>query len=211
MDAAIADSAGKDFQIRNNKNYPIYIEGYCTGAKVYFNIYGKEERESTHKVEYESEIKEVAVQNTVWVTDPTLPLGVMKQRTAGHTGYIACLWKIIYENGEEVSRKVYNNSRYAPSDRTVAIGTATDNPAAAAAMEAAVSTQDAGTIANAVATIAPGVENRVPFTITPQYRVTAEVEAEKAAAEAAAEAARNGEVSPEAPAQAVDETTGEAI
>lgn len=36
----------------------------------------------------------------------------------------------------------------------------------------AVATQDAATIANAIATYAPGVANSTPFTITPKYQVT---------------------------------------
>ena len=38
-DAAIAESAGKDFRFRNNMDYPVYIEGYVTQEKVItFNI-----------------------------------------------------------------------------------------------------------------------------------------------------------------------------
>lgn len=54
-DAAIAESAGKDFRFVNNTDYPIYIEGYVSDKKITFNIYGKETRSSSRKVSYVSE------------------------------------------------------------------------------------------------------------------------------------------------------------
>lgn len=172
MDAAISESGGKDFQIKNNKNYPIYIEGYCDGSNAYFNIYGKEEDDPNRTVEYETEITGVNVQNTTWVGDPNVPLGKMTTTVSGHTGYTARLWKIVYENGQEVSRDVYNNSKYNPSNRTVTVGLASEDPNLSYAMLQAVATQDAATIANAIAVYAPGVANSTPFTITPKYQVT---------------------------------------
>lgn len=172
MDAAISESGSKDFQIKNNKNYPIYIEGYCDGSTVNFNIYGKEEDDASHSVDYETEITGVNIQNTSWVADPNVPLGKMTTTVSGHTGYTARLWKVVYENGEEVSRDVYNNSKYNPSNRTVTVGIASEDPNLSYAMLQAVATQDAGTIANAIATYAPGVANSTPFVIKPKYNVT---------------------------------------
>ena len=172
QDAAIAESGGKDFQIKNNKNYPIYIEGYCDGNKAYFNIYGKEEDDKSHSVKYETEITGVTVQNTQWVAEPNVPLGKMTTTVSGHTGYTAKLWKVVYENGEEVSREVYNNSKYNPSNRMVTVGIASEDPNLSYAMLQAVNTQDVTTIANAIATYAPGVANSTPFVITPKYKIT---------------------------------------
>ena len=172
QDAAIAESGGKDFQIKNNKNYPIYIEGYCDGNKAYFNIYGKEEDDKSHSVKYETEITGVTVQNTQWVADPNVPLGKMTTTVSGHPGYTAKLWKVVYENGEEVSREVYNNSKYNPSNRMVTVGIASEDPNLSYAMLQAVNTQDVTTIANAIATYAPGVANSTPFVITPKYKIT---------------------------------------
>ena len=172
QDAAISESGGKDFQIRNNKNYPIYIEGYCDGNNAYFNIYGKEEDDPGHTVDFETEITGVNVQNTTWVGDPNVPLGKMTTTVGGHTGYTARLWKVVYENGTEVSRDVYNNSKYNPSNRTVTVGIASEDPNLSYAMLQAIATQDVNIIANAIATYAPGVANSTPFIITPKYQVT---------------------------------------
>ena len=181
QDAAISESGGKDFQIRNNKNYPIYIEGYCDGNNAYFNIYGKEEDDPGHSVEFETEITGVNVQNTTWVGDPNVPLGKMTTTVGGHTGYTARLWKVVYENGVEVSRDVYNNSKYNPSNRTVTVGIASEDPNLSYAMLQAIATQDVNVIANAIATYAPGVANSTPFIITPKYQVTNPAPAEDAA------------------------------
>ena len=215
QDAAIAESGGKDFQIRNNKNYPIYIEGYCDGNKAYFNIYGKEEDDKSHSVKYETEITGVNVQNTQWVADPNVPLGKMTTTVGGHTGYTARLWKIVYENGEEVSREVYNNSKYNPSNRTVTVGIASEDPNLSYAMLQAVSTQDATTIANAIAVYAPGVANSTPFVITPKYKVTNPTDTDTTTTTTTTEAPATAPVTetpaPDATTQPVEQPTPEAV
>ncbi len=32
----------KDLKFKNNLDAPVYIEGYCSGGIIYFNVYGKE-------------------------------------------------------------------------------------------------------------------------------------------------------------------------
>ncbi|MDE7014670.1 MAG: VanW family protein, partial [Kineothrix sp.] len=39
-DAAIAESAGKDFKFVNNTGHPIYIDGHCENKNITFTIYG---------------------------------------------------------------------------------------------------------------------------------------------------------------------------
>ena len=53
-DAAIAGTY-KDIKIQNNYSTPIYVEGYTSGRKLTFTIYGKETRPANRKVEYVSE------------------------------------------------------------------------------------------------------------------------------------------------------------
>ena len=38
-DAAIAGTY-KDLKFKNNLDAPVYIEGYCSGGIIYFNVYG---------------------------------------------------------------------------------------------------------------------------------------------------------------------------
>lgn len=57
-------------------------------------------------------------------------------------------------NGVEESRTEFNSSRYNPSNKILAVGTATDNPEAAAQMAAAIASGDEATVRNVVAALA---------------------------------------------------------
>lgn len=140
MDAAIAESAGKDFKFKNNLNYPIYIEGTTQNKKISFTIYGLDERASGHKVSYESEVLKVTrPESDIIIQDASQPIGSIAV-TSAHIGYTAQLWKVVREDGEEVSREVINTSSYKVSPRSATVGTATDNPAYASRIQAAIAT-----------------------------------------------------------------------
>lgn len=142
MDAAIAEEAGKDFKFRNNKDYPIYIEGYTKNKKITFNIYGKETRPADRTVTYESEILETTQPTIDLITaDPTKPIGYVTTEAA-HVGYKARLWKIVKEGGKEVSRDIINNSKYMVSPRSAVVGVATDEAWKYEEMMAAIGTYD---------------------------------------------------------------------
>ena len=70
------------------------------------------------------------------------PIGYVQKTQSSHTGYTARLWKIVKENGVEVSREVYNNSTYNPSPKIIAVGIKSDNADAVAAVKAAIATKD---------------------------------------------------------------------
>ncbi len=138
MDAAIAESSGKDFKFVNNLNNPIYIEGITEGKQITFTIYGVEERDPKRKVTYVSETLSVTrPDHEVITAAPGQGIGYISVESA-HIGYTAQLWKVVEENGVEVSRDVINKSAYKVSPRTATVGTNTDNPAYAARMEAAI-------------------------------------------------------------------------
>lgn len=138
-DAAIAESSGKDFKFRNNLDYPVYIDGYTTPEKqITFTIYGLETRDSGREVIYESEVLERIEPDTeVIYTDASLPVGYCAVQSA-HVGYKARLWKIVKENGEEVSREQVNSSSYMKAPRSATVGVATEDPGAYNAIMAAV-------------------------------------------------------------------------
>lgn len=138
MDAAIAESSGKDFKFKNNFSNPIYIEGHTEGKEITFTIYGVDERAPGHQVRYESETLSVTQPDHEVITaSASQGIGYFDVQSA-HVGYTAQLWRIIEENGVEVSREVINNSTYKVSPRTAVVGVNTDNPAYAARMEAAI-------------------------------------------------------------------------
>lgn len=138
-DAAIAESSGKDFRFVNNTDYPIYIEGYASDDKrITFNIYGRETRDASHSVRYESEILEVIDPPADQIyADASQPIGYIVTASA-HIGYRAKLWKIVMENGVEVSRTQVNSSSYKMVPRSATVGVATADPGAYEQIMAAV-------------------------------------------------------------------------
>lgn len=130
MDAAIAESSGKNFRFVNSTDYPIYIEGTTTAdKKITFTIYGCEYRQPSHKVTYESETLSTDPPETDAVyADGGQPAGYSSGIQSAHIGYKARLWKNTYENGELMSREEVNSSTYNKSPRSITIGVATDNP-----------------------------------------------------------------------------------
>lgn len=150
-DAAIAESAGKDFRFKNNTDYPIYIEGYTSGKKITFNVYGCETRSSGHSVKYESEVLEVIKpQSDAIYADGSHPIGYIHVESS-HTGYKARLWKKVYENGVEVSKEQVNSSTYKMSPRSATVGTATADPNASAEIMAAIGTNSIDHVRNVIA------------------------------------------------------------
>lgn len=138
MDAAIAESSGKDFRFVNNLDYPIYIEGHTEGKQITFTIYGVETRSPSHKVRYESEVLSRTEPDHEEITAASdQGVGYISVQSA-HIGYTAQLWKIVEEDGVEVSREVINKSSYKVSPRTAVVGVNTDNPTYAARINAAI-------------------------------------------------------------------------
>ena len=141
MDAAIAEGA-KDFRFVNNTEAPVYIEGYTSGGKIYFTLYGEEYRSADRKVTYESETLETIDPTTELTADPEKAFGSMEQTQSAHTGYKAKLWKIVTENGEQVSKEEVNNSYYQMTPNKYKVGVKTDNAEASSAMYTAIANND---------------------------------------------------------------------
>lgn len=191
-DAAIAESSGKDFKFKNNLEYPVYIEGYTTPDKqITFTIYGVETRDSGREVVYESEVLERIEPDTeVIYTDAAQPVGYCSVQSA-HIGYKARLWKVVRENGAEVSREQVNSSTYMKAPRSATVGVATEDPGAYNAIMAAVAS---GSV-DQVKAVASAYRGGDPAAIQAasdaaiQAAAQAQAAADAAAAQAAAEAA----------------------
>ena len=161
-DAAIAESSGKDFKFVNNTDYPIYIEGYTQNKKVTFNIYGKETRPAGRTLRFESEILQVIPPSADQIyVDASQPIGYIVSDSA-YTGYKAKLWKIVMENGVEVSRTQVNTSNYKMVPKSATVGTATADPAAYEEIMAAIGTGSVDHVKNVIAILtAQAAENSV--------------------------------------------------
>lgn len=156
-DAAIAESSGKDFKFINNTGAPIYIEGVTTDDKhITFTIYGMETRDSGHQVRYESEVvSTIYPDSEVIYASESLPVGSVSVQSA-HIGYKANLWKIVTENGQEVSREQINSSSYKMVPRTATVGVSTADPNAYNAIMAAIATNSIDHVKNVAAALAAG-------------------------------------------------------
>lgn len=151
-DAAIAGTY-KDLRFVNNTDYPIYIQGYCSGGIIYFNIYGEETRDADRVVTFESEVTDTTEPETEITLDSSLKYGSYYTEQSAHTGYVARLWKIVTVSGTEESREIFNNSTYQASPMIVVFGTSGATEEQVAELQAAADAGDLSTakaIANAV-------------------------------------------------------------
>ncbi len=165
MDAAIAGDF-KDLKFKNNKETPIYIEGYVENGNVIFNIYGKETRSEDREVKFEHEVVSSTPAGKKFVATGDA-VGTLKKGSSGYDGMKAKLWKIIYENGVEVERKVANNSTYRKSEAVWNVGTSSDNAQAAKLVKDAVATQDEAKIKSAIEQAKKLIEEANKPAVTP--------------------------------------------
>lgn len=150
-DAAIAGDY-LDLRFKNSYDTPIFIAAEIDSAnQMRFTIYGKDTRADGRTVEYESETLTTEDYGVTYKENKEAELGSMQYAGSPHTGKTARLWKVVYENGAEVSRDVINNSTYEKSDQIVEVGTMSDNAEAAELVRKAIASQDKAAIEAAVA------------------------------------------------------------
>lgn len=158
-DAAIAEGL-KDFKFINSYDTPIYIEGFIDDSnRLLFNIYGKDTRPKNREVKFESETLEVTPIATKFVEDKEKEIGYLQKEGSAFEGRKARLWKVVYEDGKEVSRDVINNSTYKTTDRVYKVGTASANSEASGLVRQAIASQDEAAIKNAISQAKTVVEN----------------------------------------------------
>ncbi len=208
-DAAIAESSGLDFRFTNNLEIPIYIEGSISGKSITFNIYGHETRDPGRTLAFESEtIDTTDPEGEAVYTDNTQQVGYISY-TAAHQGVKARLWKVVYQDGVEQSREVFNNSTYnaAPKSCTVGtLGTVTAN------LQAAIDSQSIEGCEAAIATLAQDQAAEAAGLTPQQQAAQAQIDeiqqiATQAANDAYAQAIANG--ADEATALAAAQTASE--
>lgn len=124
----------QDFKFTNNTYYPIKIEAYTSGKKVYVSIIGTQP-DKTQKVEITTETISVTEPTVKTEEDPTMPVGETKITTQGTKGYVVDSYRIVYSNGVELSREKLKRSTYNATQTVMKVGTmvvetATETPAA---------------------------------------------------------------------------------
>ena len=148
MDAAISEGY-KDLKFKNNTDAPVYIEGYTSGGKITFTVYGKNSNEEGRKVSFVSEVTSRTEAKKKFVASGD-PVGTFKKSASGHDAIKAKLWKVVTVNGSEVSREAVNSSNYSSSAATYIVGTGTDNVEAKKVLTDAIATQDEAKIKVAI-------------------------------------------------------------
>lgn len=149
QDAAIADDV-KDLKFKNNQQTPIYIEGILADGCITFNIYGKETRDPGRTLEFVSETTNETMPEGKRFVATEEPAGTFYTTRQAQPEISARLWKVVYQDGEEQSRQIINNSQYVPVKETVAVGTASANPELTEKINQAIQTQDEARILSAV-------------------------------------------------------------
>lgn len=144
-DAAIAEDL-LDLVFKNNLKAPVYLEAVLSEGNITFNVYGKETRSAGRTLEFISETtgtKETTEKRFKATEDH---IGYMELQSEAQPEIKAQLWKVVYEDGAEVSRDVINYSTYVAAPATYGVGTASDDPAAVEKMKQAIQTQDEAAI-----------------------------------------------------------------
>lgn len=117
-DAAVSDDSEgnnvKDLRFKNNTEYPIFIDGFAADGTITFTIYGKETRDPNRDFSFECTVdgkseeeykKQEQEEQQARQKDPNAPKPKKKTITV-------VLHKVVYVNGQEVSRDFFSESKY---------------------------------------------------------------------------------------------------
>ena len=156
-DAAIAGTY-KDLKFKNNLDNPVYIEGYCSGGVITFNVYGVETRPANREISFRSETLSEEDPVTQFKFDAGQPVGYFNTEQSAHKGVTARLWKTVTVDGTVQSDEVFNNSKYKSSPKIVTVGTAGASAEVVAQLQAAAAANDEGSVKSIAASAAAAVQ-----------------------------------------------------
>lgn len=125
-DATISDNY-IDFKFENTSQYPIYLYGEVRGSWVKFSIYGRKENPD-RTVKIRTEIVKVTSPQIKIIEDPTLPEGTEVEEKKAYTGYVVKSYRVVMENGKEISAEELPLSNYRVVNGIKRIGTMKIDP-----------------------------------------------------------------------------------
>lgn len=111
-----------DFQFKNSRKYPIKIESYIQNGIATVNIYGIKE-ENEYEVEISTTILNYIPYSVIYEDDATLESGKEIVTQGGQKGCKSITYKILKQNGKEVSRSVLSTDTYSPMNKYITRGT----------------------------------------------------------------------------------------
>lgn len=150
MDAAIAGDY-MDLVFKNPYDSPVYISAEIDDMnQMKFTVYGQEGRGENRTISYESETISTQEYKTVYRENAEAQIGSVESTGSPYGGQEARLWKVVYDNGAEVSRDIFNTSVYEPANQIVEVGTASDNSEASSLVRGAIDSQNLEAINEAI-------------------------------------------------------------
>ncbi len=108
-DAAVS-FPNPDFVFVNSFDTPIAVSAIYAPGKLTFKVLGLES--NPREVKFESKLLSSWSRGEKIVHDPNLKYGQRKVVDSGGSGRKVRTWKVVYENGKEVSRTVLSDSTY---------------------------------------------------------------------------------------------------
>ena len=111
-----------DFQFKNNREYPIRLVAIAGNGRITFTIYGVKSPDD-YEVKIQSSKTGSIPFSTTYENDPSLPVGTTKVKQSGSNGCRSVTYKILYKDGQEVSRTLINSDTYNPHNQVILKGT----------------------------------------------------------------------------------------
>lgn len=111
-----------DFQFKNNRQYPIKIVSSLQSGIATVNIYGIKEK-TEYDVEISTTILNYIPYNVIYEDDASLSSGTENVTQNGQKGCKSITYKILKQNGTEVSRSVLSTDTYEPMHKYISRGT----------------------------------------------------------------------------------------
>lgn len=103
-----------DFRFKNNKDYPIYIESYIKGERIFVNVYSK--KTDTINISLESKVDEVIEPKVEIKKDTNIYIGESRIIKEAKRGYRVSTYKVYLQEGKEINRERISKDYYPPRD-----------------------------------------------------------------------------------------------
>lgn len=110
-----------DLKFKNDKEYPIYIEGFVKGEEIHIKLYGKK-TDNTY-INLKSDVLEVIEPKMQMKKDENMYLSEKKVGKSGKRGYRTATYKVYLQGGSEVEKELVSKDYYPPRDGIIIEGT----------------------------------------------------------------------------------------
>ncbi len=119
-----AQSAGsKDLCFKNSTDYPVYVEAWASGGKLYTALWGKDDRPSNREVTYYNNIlSRVGPGEPIITEDPNLPAGQQVWDQDAYDAIKVELYKQVKIDGQVVETTLLHTDRYKASPAKIRVG-----------------------------------------------------------------------------------------